>query len=181
MNEKKIVRAAMVIVGNEILSGRTQDVNLQYLAKGLNEVGVRLSEVRVVPDTEDAIVGAVNALRAAFDYVFTTGGIGPTHDDITAGCIAKAFGVPLICNPEARALLEAHYKKTGRELNESRLRMAHTPEGATLIANPISTAPGFHIECLCVGRRACRDAGNAGWAEGRPRGRRNGALPDCRR
>jgi molybdenum cofactor synthesis domain-containing protein len=145
MSNKEIVRAAMVIIGNEILSGRTQDINLQYLAKGLNDVGVRLSEVRVVPDTEDAIVGAVNALRAVYDYVFTTGGIGPTHDDITAASIAKAFGVALICNPEARALLEAHYEKTGRELNEARLRMAHTPEGATLIANPISTAPGFNI------------------------------------
>lgn len=145
MTDKKIVRAAMVVIGNEILSGRTQDINLQYLAKGLNDVGIRLSEARVVPDTEDAIVGAVNALRATYDYVFTTGGIGPTHDDITAACIAKAFGVALICNPEARALLQAHYDRTGRELNEARLRMANTPEGATLIANPVSTAPGFQI------------------------------------
>jgi len=150
MSSETIVRAAMVIIGNEILSGRTQDINLQYLAKGLNEVGIRLSEVRVVPDTEAAIVGAVNALRAAYDYVFTTGGIGPTHDDITAECVAKAFGRPLIRNPEAAALLEAHYARTGRELNESRLRMANTPEGASLITNPVSTAPGFQVENVYV-------------------------------
>jgi molybdenum cofactor synthesis domain-containing protein len=150
MSNNTLVRAAMVIIGNEILSGRTQDINLQYLAKGLNDVGIRLAEVRVVPDIPEAIVGAVNALRSAYDYVFTTGGIGPTHDDITAECVARAFGRPLIRNPEAMALLEAHYRRTGREFNEARMRMANTPEGATLIANPVSTAPGFQVENVYV-------------------------------
>lgn len=150
MNKEKIVQAALVIIGNEILSGRTQDVNLQYVATALNDVGIRLAEVRVVPDDETAIVGAVNALRAAYQYVFTTGGIGPTHDDITAACIARAFDRPLIRNPEALARLEEHYRRTGRELNAARLRMANTPEGAELITNPISTAPGFRVENVFV-------------------------------
>ncbi|HYE50500.1 MAG TPA: molybdopterin-binding protein [Azospirillaceae bacterium] len=139
-----VVTAALVIIGNEILSGRTQDANLNYLAKFLGGIGIRLREVRVVPDEEPAIVEAVNALRARNTYVFTTGGIGPTHDDITAECIARAFGVPLVRNPEAVALLEKHYAGTGL-LNEARLRMANTPEGATLVENPVSTAPGFQI------------------------------------
>ena len=146
----KIVTAALLIIGNEILSGRTQDANLAYIAKALNEVGVRLSEVRVVPDVEAEIVGAVNALRARYDYVFTTGGIGPTHDDITAQCVAKAFGRKLIQNPEARRRLERHYADTTLELNEARLRMANTPEGAALIDNPISSAPGFRVENVFV-------------------------------
>ena len=150
MSEEKTVRAALVIIGNEILSGRTQDANLQHLAKELNGVGVILSEARVIPDDEDMIVGTVNEMRAAYDYVFTTGGIGPTHDDITSECVAKAFGLPLIRNAEAQALMEAHYARTGRELNESRLRMANTPEGAALVKNPISTAPGFRVENVYV-------------------------------
>ncbi len=150
MDDEKTVRAALIIIGNEILSGRTQDANLQYLAKELNGVGVTLAEARVIPDDEAAIVAAVNEFRAKYDYVFTTGGIGPTHDDITSECVAKAFGVPLIRNPEAQALLEAHYKRTGRELNEARLRMANTPEGASLVKNPISTAPGFRVENVYV-------------------------------
>ncbi len=150
MNEDKIVRASMIVIGNEILSGRTQDTNLNTLARGLNEVGIVLAEARIVSDSQAAIVAAVNELRARYDYVFTTGGIGPTHDDITAQCIADAFGVPLILNEEARALLAAHYAKSGRELNAARLRMAHTPQGASLIANPISTAPGFRIENVYV-------------------------------
>ncbi len=150
MSEEKTVRAALVIIGNEILSGRTQDANLQHLAKELNGVGVTLSEARVIPDDEDMIVGTVNEMRAAYDYVFTTGGIGPTHDDITSECVAKAFGLPLIRNAEAQALMEAHYARTGRELNESRLRMANTPEGAALVKNPISTAPGFRVENVYV-------------------------------
>ena len=150
MNEEKIVRASMIVIGSEILSGRTQDSNLNTLARGLNDVGIVLSEARIVADAEAAIMAAVNELRFRYDYVFTTGGIGPTHDDITAQCVAKAFGVPLIVNAEARALLEAHYQATGRELNVARLRMAQTPKGASLITNPISTAPGFRIENVFV-------------------------------
>lgn len=137
------VSACALIIGNEILSGRTQDANLAYLGKRLNDAGIRLMEARVIPDVEATIVATVNEVRERFTYVFTTGGIGPTHDDITAACVAKAFGVPLILNPEARALLEAHYPPG--HLNEARLRMAHTPEGARLIENPISIAPGFQI------------------------------------
>jgi len=138
-----VVTAAVLIIGNEILSGRTQDANLAFLAASLNEAGVRLREARVVADIEAEIVAAVNELRARWDYVFTTGGIGPTHDDITAECIAKAFGVKLIRHPEAEALLRAHYEPD--KINEARLRMANTPEGATLIGNPVSVAPGFRI------------------------------------
>ena len=137
------VTAALLIVGNEILSGRTQDANLAYIAKGLNEVGVRLKEVRVVADEEAAIVAALNALRAAYAYVFTTGGIGPTHDDITAACVAKAFGVKLVRDPRA---VERLLRQIAPEnLNEARLRMANIPEGGELIDNPISQAPGFCI------------------------------------
>jgi molybdenum cofactor synthesis domain-containing protein len=138
-----IVTAGVLIIGNEILSGRTQDVNLAFLGKSLNEIGIRLKEARVVADVEAEIVAAVNELRARWTYVFTTGGIGPTHDDITADCIAKAFGVPLIRHPEAEARLRAHYDPD--KINEARLRMANTPEGATLIDNPVSVAPGFRI------------------------------------
>jgi molybdenum cofactor synthesis domain-containing protein len=139
----KVVTAAMLVIGNEILSGRTKDANLNYLAIGLTAVGVRLMEARVVPDIEGRIVEAVNALRATYDYVFTTGGIGPTHDDITSECIAKAFGVKLIKHPKAAALLLAHYG--AENATEARMRMAHTPEGAELIDNPVSIAPGFKI------------------------------------
>jgi molybdenum cofactor synthesis domain-containing protein len=131
------------VIGNEILSGRTQDVNLNYVAKGLNKVGVRLREARVIPDVAEAIVATVNEVRAKFDYVFTTGGIGPTHDDITAECVARAFGVPLVLDPDAKRILEARYRPG--DLNEARLRMAHVPEGASLVTNPISGAPGFRI------------------------------------
>lgn len=150
MSDEKTVRAALIIIGNEILSGRTQDANLQHLAKELNSVGVMLSEARVIPDDETMIVETVNAMRVAYDYVFTTGGIGPTHDDITSECVAKAFGLPLIRNAEAESLMRAHYERTGRELNEARLRMANTPEGAVLVKNPISTAPGFRVENVYV-------------------------------
>ena len=147
---KKTVTAAVIVIGNEILSGRTQDKNVAHIAVTLNEVGVRLSEVRVVPDIEAEIVDAVNTLRAKFDYVFTTGGIGPTHDDITAECVAKAFGQKLIQNPEATRRLVEHYQHSEMELNEARMRMANTPEHATLIDNPISTAPGFRVENVFV-------------------------------
>ncbi len=145
MSDAGTVTAALVIIGNEILSGRTQDLNMAYLGKGLNEVGVQLREVRVVPDVEDTIVETVNALRAAHDYVFTTGGIGPTHDDITAASVAKAFGVKVVRDPEARRRLESHYADSDIELNESRLKMADVPEGAALIDNPVSGAPGFQV------------------------------------
>jgi molybdenum cofactor synthesis domain-containing protein len=135
--------AAVLIIGNEILSGRTQDSNLNYIAKKLAGIGIRLAEARVVPDIETDIVEVVNALRKKYTYVFTTGGIGPTHDDITASSIAKAFGVPVGEHPEARARLENYYPKD--KLTEARLRMARTPEGASLIDNPVSSAPGFHI------------------------------------
>jgi molybdenum cofactor synthesis domain-containing protein len=141
--EEKIVTAAVLIIGNEILSGRTQDQNLAYLATGLNSVGVTLREARVIPDIAEAIVATVNELRANYDYLFTTGGIGPTHDDITSECVAQAFGVPWTLHPEAHQIFLSHYKPG--ELNEARLRMAHTPEGASLIINPVSRAPGFRM------------------------------------
>jgi molybdenum cofactor synthesis domain-containing protein len=143
MSGPRIVTAAVLIIGNEILSGRTRDVNLAYLAAGLTDLGIRLREARVVADVEADIVRAVNECRARYDYVFTTGGIGPTHDDITAECVARAFGLKLIRNPEAVARLERHYEPG--MLNEARLRMANTPEGAVLVDNPVSTAPGFQI------------------------------------
>lgn len=137
------VTAAVLIIGNEILSGRTKDANLPWLAEHLNAIGIRVMEARIIADTPDAIITAVNEIRSRFDYVFTTGGIGPTHDDITSECVARAFGAKLLLNEEARARLQRHYPPGG--LNEARLRMAHVPEGATLIDNPISTAPGFQI------------------------------------
>lgn len=141
--QPQIVTACVLIIGNEILSGRTQDENLGFLARGLNEVGIRLREARVIPDIAEVIIATVNDVRRRFDYVFTTGGIGPTHDDITAQCIADAFGVPLIVDPDARRLLETHYPPG--QLNAARLRMAMVPEGAALLPNPISRAPGFQI------------------------------------
>ena len=135
--------AAMLVIGDEILSGRTLDTNTHFLARELTKHGIRLAEVRVVPDEHDHIVAAVQALAAAWDTVFTSGGIGPTHDDITAEAIADAFGRPIGVRDDARALLQAHYDATGQELNAARLRMARIPEDARLIANPISAAPGF--------------------------------------
>ncbi len=141
--QPRTMTAAVVIIGNEILSGRTKDANLPWLAERLNAAGVRVMEARVVPDSPDAIIAAVNETRSRFDYVFTTGGIGPTHDDITSACVARAFGATLALNEKARARLERHYPPGG--LNEARLRMAQVPEGAQLIDNPISAAPGFQI------------------------------------
>jgi molybdenum cofactor synthesis domain-containing protein len=143
MANPKIVTAAIIVIGNEILSGRTKDLNLGYLATGLTGIGVRLIEARFIPDIEATIVATVNELRARFDYVFTTGGIGPTHDDITAASVAKAFGVPWVLHPRAAKLLTEHYGPDN--ITEARMRMAHTPEGATLIDNPVSIAPGFRI------------------------------------
>jgi len=137
--------AAMLVIGDEILSGRTRDANMHHLAGELANRGIDLAEVRIVPDDHAAIVGALNALRAGFDHVFTSGGIGPTHDDITADAVADAFGVPIDVREDARAVLEAHYARTGLVLNEARLRMARIPEGAALIENPVSAAPGFTL------------------------------------
>ena len=137
------VRACLLIIGNEILSGRTQDANLAHIAKRLNDWGIQLREVRVIPDVEATNVDTLNEVRAAFDYVFTTGGIGPTHDDITADCVAKAFGVPLDEHPDAIALLSRYYPPG--ELNAARRRMARVPRGGGLVPNPISQAPGFYI------------------------------------
>ncbi len=137
--------AAMLTIGDEILSGRTRDANMPHLAARLTAHGIDLREARVVADDHDAIVAALNALRGAYDHVFSSGGIGPTHDDITADAVAAAFGVGVDVRADARVLLEAHYARTGMELNEARLRMARIPEGAELIDNPISAAPGFTL------------------------------------
>lgn len=139
------VTAAMLVIGNEILSGRTKDRNVAYVGARMAEIGVRLEEVRVVPDERARIVAAVRELGAAYRYVVTTGGIGPTHDDITTECVAEALGAEVERNPEAVRRLERHYDGTGVELNEARLRMANIPKGAELIDNPVSAAPGFRL------------------------------------
>jgi len=135
----------MIVIGDEILSGRTRDSNMHYLAGRLAGVGIDLMEVRMISDDHAAIVAAVTALRAAYTHVFTSGGIGPTHDDITADAIAAAFGAHIDVRDDARSLLQAHYDRAGQELNTARLRMARIPDGATLIDNPVSTAPGFTL------------------------------------
>lgn len=137
--------AAMLVIGDEILSGRTRDSNMHFLARALTDHGIRLAEARVVPDIHDRIVDAVRALSGAYDHVFTSGGIGPTHDDITADAVADAMGVAIGIRDDARAILQAHYDRQGQELNAARLRMARIPEGAALIDNPVSSAPGFTI------------------------------------
>lgn len=142
--------AAMLAIGDEILSGRTQDTNTHHLAGKLTEIGVDLCEVRVVGDGQSDIVAALNALRARYDYVFTSGGIGPTHDDITADSIAAAFGVGIDIRADARAVLATNYKNPEKELNAARLRMARIPDGAVLIDNPVSKAPGFRLENVHV-------------------------------
>ncbi|MFT3974837.1 MAG: molybdopterin-binding protein [Amaricoccus sp.] len=140
-----IPTAAMLTIGDEILSGRTRDANMPLLALALGEKGISLREARVVPDVAEEIVAAVNALRARYDHVFTSGGIGPTHDDITADCIAAAFGVGIDVREDARAILATNYANPAVDLNAARLRMARIPDGATLIDNPVSKAPGFTI------------------------------------
>jgi molybdenum cofactor synthesis domain-containing protein len=145
-----VVTAAVLIIGNEILSGRVRDENVPFLAVELNKCGVRMREVRVVADVEAEIVAAVNELRGRYRYVFTTGGIGPTHDDITADSIAAAFGLPIEFHPDAVALLQGRFRQTGVEINEARMRMARVPKGATLVENPISAAPGFRIDNVFV-------------------------------
>src|SRR3954470_4546571 len=145
MSEQRVWTAALAVIGDEILSGRTQDKNVAQLATWLNVQGIRLAEVRIVPDVTERIVEAVNALRASHDYLFTTGGIGPTHDDITVDAIAAAFGVPVVIHPAARRILEDYYRNRPGGLNAARLRMARVPEGAELIPNPSSGAPGVRI------------------------------------
>lgn len=140
-----IPTAAVLLIGDEILSGRTKDANLGYIADYLTVVGIDLKEARVVSDEEADIVAALNALRSRYTYVFTTGGIGPTHDDITADCVAAAFGVAIDHHPEAVKILRAHWEARGIEENEARLRMARIPDTADLILNAVSKAPGFHI------------------------------------
>jgi molybdenum cofactor synthesis domain-containing protein len=142
------VTAALLVIGDEILSGRTKDKNIGYIAEYLTAIGIDLCEVRVVPDVEDEIVAAVNALRSRYTYLFTTGGIGPTHDDITADSVAKAFGVPIDVDPRAVAVMRERYKP--EDLNEARLRMARIPLGAELVENPISKAPGFRLGNVIV-------------------------------
>jgi molybdenum cofactor synthesis domain-containing protein len=145
-----VVTAAVLVIGDEILSGRTKDKNVGYLADCLTEIGIDLKEVRIVPDEEPEIVAAVNALRGRYSYVFTTGGIGPTHDDITAESVAKAFGVAIDYHPRAVELMRARVAQTGGVMNEARMRMTRVPMGATLVLNKISAAPGFWIGNVIV-------------------------------
>jgi molybdenum cofactor synthesis domain-containing protein len=140
----KVYTACLIIIGNEILSGRTRDANLQYLAEKLNEWGVRLTEARVIPDVDKTIVDTLNHCRAAFDYVFTTGGIGPTHDDITAAAVAKAFGVGLVLDRKSYDAMASRYANPA-DFNEARQKMCYIPDGATVIENAVSIAPGFQI------------------------------------
>ncbi len=148
MTTRKTFRAALLIIGDEILSGRTQDKNIAFLAERLTALGIRLHHVRIVPDEEAEIIEAVNTMRTKYDYVFTTGGIGPTHDDITAASVAKAFGRKLQRNASAMKVLKKHYSTEG--LNESRKKMADMPRDVTLIDNPVSAAPGFIIKNVYV-------------------------------
>ncbi|MBV1878168.1 MAG: hypothetical protein KUG79_11045 [Pseudomonadales bacterium] len=142
------VTGCMIIIGNEILSGRTQDTNLNYLTKSLNEAGVKLVEARVIPDIEEVIVATVNECRGKFDWVFTTGGIGPTHDDITATCIAKAFDKPLVIHPEIAAVIRQ--RESTEEAMQARMLMARVPEGAQLIDNPTGGPQGFQVDNVFV-------------------------------
>jgi len=149
-SRQHLVTAAVLVIGDEILSGRTKDKNIGYIAEYLTAIGIDLSEVRVVADDEPAIVEAVNVLRTRYDYVFTTGGIGPTHDDITAECVAKAFGVAINHDPRAVKILSERLAQTGSEMNEARMRMTRIPEGAELVHNKVSAAPGFWLGNVIV-------------------------------
>ena len=144
------ITAAVLVIGNEILSGRTQDANVSFLGQELNQIGIRMMEVRVVADEQVDIVDALNALRTRYDYVFTTGGIGPTHDDITADSVAAAFGVGIDHHPEVYEMLKAYFEEQGLEANEARMRMSRVPDGASLIDNELSLAPGFQIDNVFV-------------------------------
>jgi molybdenum cofactor synthesis domain-containing protein len=145
-----VVTAAVLVIGDEILSGRTKDKNVGYIAEFLTNIGIDLKEVRIVPDEEPEIVTAVNALRSRYTYLFTTGGIGPTHDDITAESVAKAFGVALEHHPRAVEIMRARMAQTGGEMNEARMRMTRVPKGGVLVLNKISAAPGFWIGNVIV-------------------------------
>jgi molybdenum cofactor synthesis domain-containing protein len=145
-----IITAGILVIGDEILSGRTKDKNIGYIAEYLTTIGIDLKEVRVVPDDETEIVDALNALRHRYTYVFTTGGIGPTHDDITADCVAKAFGVSIDYDPRVVAMMKERYAGLGTELNEARMRMTRIPRGAELVPNKVSAAPGFWIGNVIV-------------------------------
>ena len=147
---KEVVTAALLVIGEEILSGRTKDKNIGYIAEYLTALGIDLREVRLVGDEEGSIVEALNALRQRYTYVFTTGGIGPTHDDITADCVAKAFGVPIDVDPRALAILQERVRTMGVEMNEARLRMTRIPKGAELVENKVSAAPGFWLGNVIV-------------------------------
>ncbi len=147
---KEVVTAALLVIGDEILSGRTKDKNIGYIAEYLTAVGIDLMEVRVVGDDETAIVDALNALRHRYSYVLTTGGIGPTHDDITADCVAKAFGVSIDIDPRALAIMQERMKATGTEMNDARRRMTRIPKGADLVLNKVSGAPGMWIGNVIV-------------------------------
>jgi molybdenum cofactor synthesis domain-containing protein len=149
-SEKEIITAGLLVIGDEILSGRTKDKNIGYIAEYLTAIGIDLNEVRVVPDQEPEIVAALNALRARYTYVFTTGGIGPTHDDITADAVAKAFGVAIDYHPRAVEILRARLAETGGSMNEARMRMTRMPAGAELVLNKVSAAPGFRIGNVIV-------------------------------
>jgi molybdenum cofactor synthesis domain-containing protein len=149
-SRQHLVTAAVLVIGDEILSGRTKDRNIGYIAEYLTGIGIDLTEVRVVADDEVAIIEAVNALRARYDYVFTTGGIGPTHDDITAECVAKAFGVAISHDPRAVKILSERLAQTGGEMNEARMRMTRIPDGAELVHNKVSAAPGFWLGNVIV-------------------------------
>src|SRR5262249_12843077 len=147
---RELVTAAVLVIGDEILSGRTKDKNIGYIAEYLTALGIDLREVRIVGDEEAEIVGAVNALRERYTYVFTTGGIGPTHDDITAESVARAFGLPIDYDPRAVAILKERLAQTGGELNEARMRMTRVPAGAELVLNKVSAAPGFWLGNVIV-------------------------------
>jgi molybdenum cofactor synthesis domain-containing protein len=148
MPDTPVITAAILVIGDEILSGRTKDKNIGYIAEYVTNLGIELREVRIVPDVKEKIIAAIHALREGHTYLFTTGGIGPTHDDITADCVAEALGVPIDHDPRAVAMLKERY--SDEDLNEGRLRMARIPHGASLIHNPISKAPGFRIENVIV-------------------------------
>ena len=150
MPEEKSVTACLILIGNELLSGRTQDKNLAFIAKGLNELGIQMRAARVIPDIRKTIIDTLNECRAAYDYVFTTGGIGPTHDDITSECVAEAFGVGMYRDADTAALLTKRTVERGQEMNKARLRMATFPEGAELLLNKISAAPGYRIDNVFV-------------------------------
>jgi molybdenum cofactor synthesis domain-containing protein len=149
-NENEVITAGLLVIGDEILSGRTKDKNIGYVAESLTMIGIDLKEVRIVPDEEPEIVAALNALRGRYDYVFTTGGIGPTHDDITADAVAKAFGVSIDYDPRAVEILRVRMAQVGGVMNEARMRMARLPAGADLVLNKVSAAPGFWIGNVIV-------------------------------